>query len=114
MKKVILLLITALASQFSTAANLQAAADDVCSCLEAPYKVVEQALKDLQQAQTTGDHAKIIQAQGEMMGVMNASTQCFDKLPEKHPEIDQSEELQNKVMAMANKQCPNPASKYQP
>lgn len=101
-----------LISEPTWAVDLQAATDDICSCLKAPYEVVEKALGDIQKAQSTGDYSKIMQAQGEMMGIMNASTNCFEKLPGKYPEIDKNEELQSKVMNMADKQCPNPAKGY--
>ena len=96
------------------AVDLQAAADDVCACLEAPYEIVEKALGEIQNAQSTGDYSRMMEAQGEMMGVMNASNACFSALPEKYPEVDKDDELKEKVMQLADQQCPNPASGYSP
>ena len=64
----------------------------------------------LKNAQASGDMSQMMTAQGEMMGVMNASTRCFDALTQKYPEIAESDELQEKVMAIADEQCPNPAA----
>ncbi len=92
------------------ATDLNVAADDVCDCLEAPYAQVQQAMELISAAQASGDMSTLIAAQGEMMGVINASNQCFDALTEKYPEISQSEELQQQVMNIADEQCPNPAT----
>lgn len=97
---------------FSTkilAVDIQSAANDVCACLEAPYEVAENAIRDLNSALSTGDQAKLARSQGEMMGVMNAASECFAALPQKYPEINGSEDLQGQVMSLAAKQCPNPA-----
>jgi hypothetical protein len=112
MRSIALFILATLLSLPTLAADLQAAADDVCSCLEAPYNVVQRALDDLQKAQASGDYSKMTQAQGEMMGVMSASSKCFAELPAKYPEIEQNDELKSKVMALADKQCPNPAASY--
>ena len=98
----------------ATAANLQGAVDDVCDCFKEPYKLVEQSIEKLQKAQASGDYSTLAQAQGEMMEVMSGASKCFESLPEKHPEIDANKELQNKVMAMAEEQCPNPAAQFRP
>lgn len=90
--------------------DLQAATDEVCKCLEEPYKIAKQSLEKINQAKTSGDFSELMAAQGNMMAVIDASAKCFDALPGKYPQIDKSEELQNKVMQMAEKQCPNPAS----
>lgn len=94
--------------------DLNEAADDVCKCLEAPYAQVQKAMELIESAQASGDMSALISAQGEMMGVMNASAQCFDGLAEKYPEIDQSEDLQEQVMNIVDEQCPNPASGMSP
>lgn len=95
------------ASVFS-APNLQQAAKDVCKCLEAPYEQAEKALKLLKQAQATGNTAELMSAQGEMMGTISASTNCFNNLEKKYQIISQSEKLQKEVMALTEKLCPNP------
>ncbi len=91
------------------APDLNEAAEDVCNCLEAPYAQLQQAMELISAAQASGDMSALVAAQSEMMGVMNASSQCFDALTEKYPEISQSEELQQQVMDIAEKHCPNPA-----
>ncbi|HBA35464.1 MAG TPA: hypothetical protein DCZ12_15160 [Gammaproteobacteria bacterium] len=91
------------------AADLSAAATDVCQCLEAPYKKVSEALQRLSEAQASGNMADQATAQGEMMAVMGAAERCFNALPAKYPEIDKSKALQDKVMKMVDQQCPNPA-----
>ena len=90
--------------------DLNKAAGDVCECLKEPYKQVQKAMEMLQSAQTSGDMSALASAQGEMMGVMNASNLCFENLSKKYPEIDKRVELQEKVMNLADKQCPNPAT----
>ncbi len=92
------------------APDLNEAAEDVCDCLEEPYAQAQQAMELISAAQASGDTSALIAAQGEMMGVINASNQCFEALAEKYPEINQSEELQQQVMNIAGEQCPNPAS----
>lgn len=44
------------------------------------------------------------------MGILSESNKCFESFPEKYPEIDKNQDLQNKVMAMVEKKCPNPAT----
>ena len=61
-------------------------------------------------SEVTDHMPALIAAQGEMMAVMNAGSQCFDALTVKYPEISQSEELQEQVMNIADEQCPNPAA----
>ncbi|WP_261841722.1 hypothetical protein [Aliamphritea ceti] len=90
--------------------DLNAAAEDVCDCLEAPYAQVQQAMELFNAAQASGDMSALEAAQGEMMGVINASRQCFKGLTVKYPEISLSEELQHQVMDIADEQCPNPAA----
>ncbi len=90
--------------------DLNAAAEDVCLCLEEPYAQAQQAMELISAAQASGDTSALIAAQGEMMGVIGASAQCFEALPAKYPEINQSQELQQQVMAIADEKCPNPAA----
>lgn len=94
--------------------NLDAAATDVCECLEAPYEQVEQALQLVRAAQASGDMSGIMAAQGEMMQVLSASGECFDALVEKYPEIDKSDTLKAQVMEIADEKCPNPAAGMAP
>ena len=113
MKKIILTISLLYYTQTSMAADLNTAANDVCACLKEPYRIVEDVMAKLAEAQVSGDYSKLIQVQGEMMAVINASSKCFDELPSKHPEIDQNETLKNQVMEKVEKQCPNPALQYQ-
>ena len=92
--------------------NLEEATKDVCACLEEPHNKARQALELIKKAQASGDMSQIMVAQGDMMGVISASTRCFERLPEKYPEIDKSDELKSRVMDMAEKQCPNPTSEF--
>ena len=92
------------------APDLNEAAADVCDCLEAPYAQAQQAMELISAAQASGDTSALIAAQGEMMGVINASNLCFQALPQKYPEINQSQELQAQVMSIVDQQCPNPAA----
>lgn len=92
--------------------DLQAAADDVCACFEEPYQVMEQVLADVAAAQAQGNYAALLEQQGEMLSVMGAAQSCFDELPAKYPEINENQELQDEVMAIANEQCPNPAENF--
>ena len=92
--------------------NLQEATDDVCHCMEGPNKKAMEIMRQMSKAQASGDMSKMTLNQGEMMNVMSEATRCFERLPEKYLEIDKSEELQNRVMAMAEKQCPNPATQF--
>ncbi len=94
------------------APDLNEAADDVCKCLEEPYAQAQEAMELLEAAQQSGDMSALVSAQGEMMGVIGASSQCFDALAQKYPEINQSEELQVEVMQLAEEQCPNPAEQF--
>ena len=109
-KSLIAIILVPFCSLTWAAPDLNEAAEDVCDCLEAPYAQTQQAIALISAAQASGDMSALIAAQGEMMGVINASNQCFDALTEKYPEISQSEELQQQVMDIADEQCPNPAA----
>ncbi|VAW95909.1 hypothetical protein MNBD_GAMMA21-1579 [hydrothermal vent metagenome] len=90
--------------------DLDAASSDACKCLEKPYKAAEENIKQIKQAQASGDMSNIAETQGELMGMLNASTKCFASLSKKYPKIDKNKELQNKVMMMVEEKCPNPAT----
>ncbi len=92
------------------ASDLNQAAGDVCRCLEAPYDQARKAMALLNNARASGDMSRLASAQGDMMAVINASTLCFRGLSKKYPDIDSSDELKEKVMAIADRQCPNPAA----
>ncbi len=109
-KSLIAIILVSFSSLAWAAPDLNEAAEDVCDCLEAPYAQAQQAMELISTAQASGDMSALIAAQGEMMGVINASNQCFNALTEKYPEISQSEELQEQVMKLAGEQCPNPAA----
>tara|TARA_R110002074_G_scaffold153804_1_gene309086 strand:- start:25 stop:378 length:354 start_codon:yes stop_codon:yes gene_type:complete len=96
------------------ASDLNKAAEDVCDCLEEPYAQVHKAMELISAAQASGDMSALMAAQGEIVGVINAFNQCFDSLKAKYPEINKSKELQQQVMNVANKQCPNPATSMVP
>lgn len=89
--------------------DLNKASDDACKCLEEPYSQAKKAMELIISAQTSGDYKALVSAQGEMMGILKASNQCFDALSVKYPEIDKSTELQNQVMKIVEEKCPNPA-----
>lgn len=90
--------------------NIDEAAKGVCKCLKAPYAQAQKAMGLIEKAQAVGDNEAFISAQNDIMGVIDASTTCFNSLSKKYPEIDRSNELKRKVMAIADKQCPNPVS----
>ena len=90
------------------APNLEDATKDVCKCLKQPQNKLRQAVELIKKAQSSGGMSQIMAAQGDMMGVIKASTRCFEALPEKYPEINRSNELKKRVMVMAKTQCPNP------
>ncbi len=92
------------------APDLDEAGKDVCKCLEAPYAQAQKAMELVSAAQASGDMSVLVTAQGEMMNVINASSQCFNALIKKYPEISQSEDLKEQVMNIADEQCPNPVS----
>ena len=113
MKRIILLLSSyAFLSLAWADPDLNEAADGVCECLKEPYEQAEKAMSLISAAQQSGDMSALVAAQGEMMGVINASNACFQALAQEYPEIDQSEDLQEQVMAIANEQCPNPAGDF--
>lgn len=102
-----------LAPNFAMAGpNLEEATNDVCKCLEKPYEQTRKAMEMIKKAQASGDTSQMVSAQGEMMGVLSASSRCFATLPKKYPEIDKDDKLKNRVMTMAEKQCPNPAGQF--
>ncbi len=90
--------------------DLEEATNDVCKCLEEPHNKAREAIDIIKNAHTSGDMSQLIAAQGNMKGVISVSTRCFEGLQKKYPEINKSDELKNRVMDMAEKQCPNPAS----
>ena len=96
-------------SVMGASVNTDAAAKDVCKCLEAPYREAEKAMKLVEQAQASGDMSQLMALQGEMMGVVSATTRCFEDLSKKYTVIDNDPKLQADVMDKADKLCPNPA-----
>ncbi len=109
-KLLIALTLLILAGPTWAAPDLNEAANDVCKCLEDPYAQAKKAIELVNTAKTSGDMSALVSAQGEIMKVVNASNQCFDALTKQYPEIAQSRGLQDQVMAIAEEQCPNPAS----
>jgi len=108
-KFIITFLLITFSSVVLAAPDVNKAAEDVCECLKEPYIQVSKAMELIKAAQASGDTSALMAAQGEMMSVLNASSQCFEDLTKKYPEIVKSDELQAQVMLMADKQCPNPA-----
>lgn len=88
--------------------DLDAAAADICNCLEEPYKQITRSVALINKAQASGDTSQLMRAQEDVMESINAATPCFEALSKKYPEIDQSDALKESVMAIAEKQCPNP------
>lgn len=113
-KSLIAIILLPFCSLAWAAPDLNEAAEDVCGCLEEPYTQVERAMELVSAAQASGDFSGLMAAQGEIMAVINAFSQCFEALKGKYPEINQSKELQQQVMDKANKQCPNPAANMSP
>ncbi len=90
--------------------DMNAAAKDVCKCLEGPNSQATRFMELAAEAQASGEQSELMAAQDDMKGIMEETSRCFGALPDKYPEIDKSEELRQEVMTMAYKQCPNPAS----
>jgi len=88
--------------------DVNAAANDACQCLEEPYRQMTNTIEIIKQAQVSGDMSQLTSSQEEMMAAANAATPCFEALSKKYPEIDKSDVLKDKVMAIAEKQCPRP------
>ena len=115
MSKTLILALSLLRTGFAVASpDVQEAADDVCECMAKPNQLAEQVMKQAMQAQASGDTSAIMARQGELMNVMSAAVECFEKLPKKYPQIDQDEQLKKEVMAIADRQCPSPASRMMP
>ncbi len=100
--------LVSLAASVAHADYYDDAATDVCGCLKEPYAIAARALESMRTAQQTGDFSQMAKYQGEMMGVVNGSTRCFEGLSEKYPDIKASEDKQRLVMDRVEKQCPNP------
>lgn len=111
-KVVIAALLASFTNIVAATSDMNAATKDVCKCLEAPYAKAKEALAMIQQAQATGDVSELMAAQGEMMSVINTSTRCFEHLSKKYQDIANDEKLKKEIMAKAEKQCPNPVSKF--
>ncbi|MFT5677246.1 MAG: hypothetical protein ACI808_003198 [Paraglaciecola sp.] len=109
-KLLIAIILVPFCSLVWAAPDLNEAAEDACDCLEGPYAEVQKVMELIAAAQASGDMAASTASQGEIMGVINAGNKCFEALTEKYPEINQSEKLQEQLMNIADKQCPNPAA----
>ncbi len=95
-------------SQLIAAPDLTNAATDACKRLEAPYAQTTIAMDAIKKAQQSGDMAKLLKLQQQMMAVLQASTGCFEALSKKYPEIDQDDELKKQVTNLTQQMCPNP------
>lgn len=94
------------------ASQFDAAADDVCHCLEAPYQQAEKALVLVGEAKKSGDMSQILASQDEMMKVMNTAQLCMEQLTKKYPDISADETQQQEVMRIVDEKCPNPLDQY--
>ena len=110
--KFILMLITSIAvtAHAQSTSYIQQAARDACKCLEAPYAQTAAAMSAIKKAQQSGDMAKLLETQAQMMSVLQASSSCFEALSKKYPDIDQNDDLKKEVLALTQKMCPNPAT----
>lgn len=99
------------ATQVVAEPDLNAAVKDYCKCREQPDQKAREVMALVQQAKASGDSSQLVAMQDELMIAMQASVQCFQRLPEKYPDIHKSDELKGKVMEMAKSECPDPASK---
>lgn len=90
------------------AADVKQAANDVCQCLKEPFALLERLLPDFKAAEQTGEFSKLMQAQGEMMNILATATVCLEDLSTRYPNIEQNAELKAEVMAITDRQCPNP------
>ncbi len=95
-------------SQLMAAPDLTKAATDACKCLEAPYAQTAIAMDAAKTAQQSGDMAKLLELQRQMMAVLQTSTSCFEALSKKYPGIDEDDELKKQVIDLTQKMCPNP------
>ncbi|WP_157134395.1 hypothetical protein [Photobacterium profundum] len=92
----------------SATTDKEQAAKDVCKCLEEPYSEANKALELINNANASGELSKILSSQEELMKVINTSQKCLEDLYIKYPEIDKDTALQADVIAIADKNCPNP------
>ena len=90
--------------------DMNAAAKDVCKCLEGPNSQATRFMELASKAQASGDQSDLVSAQDDLKAITEETGRCLGALPDKYPDIDKSEELQKEVMTMAGKQCPNPAA----
>ena len=89
--------------------NLDQASKDICACLAEPYRHAEKILASVKQAQAGGNLQDMVARQGELLGVLSASTSCFADLAEKYPQIDADDSLKSQVMIRAEQHCPRPS-----
>lgn len=99
-----LLLATFVAAPAATAADIQSAATDICSCYEAAYDLSNKVLE----ATAQDDQATLSALQASAGAVQQSTTECIASLHSKYPEISQSQSLQAQVLDTANKLCPPP------
>lgn len=92
----------------ASAADIDAAARDACSCLEAPYAKLEALRPQIQAAMQARDASALTTLQPEMMGSMQGVQGCFNKLEKKYPEIAKDKALQDEATKKMNAICPRP------
>jgi hypothetical protein len=102
-------LLLPLALPVMAATDLDAAAADVCKCLEEPYGQAQRVLELVQQAMASGNSDQLVASQNDMVAVVETARQCFEGVAARHPEIEQSDPLKVEVMTRVDKLCPNPA-----
>jgi len=105
MKKYVLIGVLFTFPQLGQAADLKAAANDVCACAADAIALANEQMAALQQGKSVQD---IMAMQEEVMAVASKVESCFEGLRTKYPDIENDETKQNQVMAMAAEMCPNP------
>lgn len=107
-KKLTLLFGLLLSASGWAAPDFNDAADDACNCLKGTYDQASELMVLITEAQASGDMTPVMASQEKMMALASATSECFEAMTEKYPEIAQSDELKEKVMSIADQQCPNP------
>jgi hypothetical protein len=107
-------LILVFASGWVVAANQDQAADDACTCAQEPYAQMERLKDVLQQAMESGDYSQLVKLEGDFAGLQDRAMSCYNSLKAKYPEIDNSPQLQDEVIARMQQKCPAPQFGFGP
>ena len=109
MKKLLVVLVAlSIYPNVVSALNMGEVVDGVCECRKAYLIRSTKNMDAMNKAQASGDMSKMKAVQDEAIAITEEMSQCFDVLAEKYPEIDESEKLQDELMAKADEQCPGP------